>query len=199
MSDATYLFEKPSQIMKNSESRWTAVAQMSLIYISANMPGLKIPIYQSDEEGYLNVQGQLHVSDYTFLNTVCENPLRGEIFEIKDFNKHFDGLKIDIIRIDKKGRKVVLIEVKTLSESVRRNISLYEDLKKYLESCSWNCQLHYLLSHSHEKDSDWPLLSRHHSSIITWEDLFAVMAKTPLSYLIGEGLEEYCDQPEKRV
>lgn len=198
MSNATYLFEKPSRLMKNSESRWAAVAQMSLIYISANMPGIRLPVYESDDDGYLTAKGEFLVSGFTYLNTVCENGLTGENFGIQDFDKRFAYIKPDILHIDKKNKKVVLIEVKTLSESVVRNISLYHHLYQYLHSSSWDCNLYYLLSHGHEKKKDWPVLAKQGSSIITWEDLFGVMAQTPLADLIGDCLSEYCDPPAKR-
>ncbi len=43
----------------------------------------------------------------------------------------------------------------------------------------------------------WPessgICSRTQSSVILWEDLFAIMSETPLSFLIGESLESYCE------
>ena len=201
MKNATYLFERPSRSMKNSESRWTAVAQLSLIYISAKLAGYKLPVYGSDQDGYLTEKGKLPIANFTYLNTVCENPLKGEVFDVNDFDVRFDGLKIDIMRIvktDSHVKKVTFIEVKTLSESVIRNIDLYENLREYLISCACECQLYYLLSHGHEKPRDWPELSKRASNIILWEDMFSVMAKTPFAYLIADNLNEYCEPPEKR-
>lgn len=198
MDNATYLFQKPSRLMKNSESRWTAVAQMSLIYISLNMSGYRIPVYKSDDEGYLTAEGGFVVSGFDCNNTVCENGLSGDIFGINPFDNRFNGIKPDILHVGSQNKKVILIEVKTLSESVVRNISLYSDLNGFLNSNSWSCELYYLLSHGHETPKDWPALSEHGSNILIWEDLFSVMSKSPISDLIGESLGEYCLPPVKR-
>ena len=93
---------------------------------------------------------------------------------------------------------MILFEVKALSESVLRNLELYDECSKYLRSQSWSCDFYYLLSHGHEKQQDWPALSKKRSRIIIWEDLFRVMAESPISDLIGDSLHEYCDPPAKR-
>lgn len=198
MKNATYLFKNPSRLMKNSESRWTAVAQMSLIYISKNMPETHLPVYTSDNEGYLTKTGDFSISNFTCLNTVCESGLKGEIFGISDFDNRFSNIKPDILHIDKDAKKIILIEVKTLSESVARNAELYHELRNYLINFPWKCELLYLLSHGHEKRMDWPILAGHRSPIILWEDLFKIMAESPIAFVIGDSLIEYCESPALR-
>ena len=196
MKNATYLFEKPTRFMKNSESRWTAVAQMSLIYISANQPPTKLPVYNSDKQGVLTKSGCFPILGFTSSNTVCECGLRREVFKMDDFEDRFFSIKPDIFFLDLANRRVVLIEVKTLGESVARNIDLYSELQEYLIGRGWNCNLYYLLSHGHEKPQDWRRLAEKKSEIIFWEDLFEIMSKSPIAGLIGEDLSNYCARPE---
>jgi len=159
------------------------------------MRKISVPVYKSDDEGYLTKKGVLSISGFSCHNTVCESGLRGENFSINNFDKRFVYIRPDILHIDENNRKVMLIEVKALSESVARNIELYQDLYEYLRACSWNCNLYYLLSHGHEEQQDWPLMAKYDSNIIIWEDLFMVMAQTPIANLIGDCLNEYCDPP----
>ena len=99
MRNATYLFEQPTRRLKNSESRWTAVAQMSLIYISANITGVKLPIYETDNDGYLKKINVLPITGFTFNNVVCECGLRKEILAIKNIKERFLSLKPDILSL----------------------------------------------------------------------------------------------------
>lgn len=184
--------------MKNSESRWTAAAQMSLIYISKNMPEINLPVYTSDNEGYLTKTGDFSISNFTCLNTVCESGLSGKNFDISDFDNRFANIKPDILHIDMATKKIIMIEVKTLSESVARNAVLYHGLRDYLLNFSWKCDLFYLVSHGHEKRMDWPILEARRSHIILWEDLFKIMAGSPISFVIGDSLFEYCEPPALR-
>lgn len=199
MPNATCLFEKPSRdVMKNSESRWTAVAQMSLIYMSNHIMECKLPVYVSDEMGYLDQIGLMDVSGFHFGNTVCEQGLTGPMFGITDFNIKYNRIVPDITNLRAADRHVTLIEVKTLSESVLRNIEVYDEFCQYLRHRSWSCDFYYLLSHGHEKQKDWPALSKKRSKIIIWEDLFRVMAESPMADIIGESLHQYCDPPAIR-
>lgn len=201
MQNATYLFEQPERYLKNSESRWTAIAQIALMYFSSNEPGKKLPVYESDKDGYLTEKEKsFQISDFTFLNTVCECGLRGEIFDIQEqnFDNRFLQVKPDILYRDKDNKRVVFIEVKTLSESVSRNIGLYDDLCKYLRKCGWKTDLYYLLSHGHEKKQDWRLLATKESNIILWEDLFEMVAGSPIANLVGHSLGDYYERPSVR-
>lgn len=204
MQNATYLFEQPERYLKNSESRWTAIAQIALMYFSSNEPGKKLPVYESDKDGYLTKKEKVfQISGFTFLNTVCECGLRKEIFGIQNFDNRFLQVKPDILYRDKDKKRVVFIEVKTLSESVSRNISLYDELCEYLvDKCGWKTDLYYLLSHGHEKKQDWRLLADKGSSIILWEDLFKIVADSPIANLVGHSvnhsLEHYCEPPAVR-
>lgn len=198
MRNATYLFEQPTRRLKNSESRWTAVAQMSLIYISANITGVKLPIYETDNDGYLKKINVLPITGFTFNNVVCECGLRKEILAIKNIKERFLSLKPDILHLNGDTGKVVLIEVKTLGESVARNIDLYHDVAQYISNFR-ECELYYLLSHGHEKQQDWPLLSNKQAQILLWEDLFREMAKTPIANVIGDNLSGYCEPPKQRT
>lgn len=201
MQNATYLFEKPERYLKNSESRWTAIAQIALMYFSSNEPEKVLPVYKSDVDGYLTKKEKVfQISGFTFLNTVCECGLRGEIFDIQEqnFDNRFLQVKPDILYRDKDNKRVVFIEVKTLSESVSRNIGLYDDLCKYLRDCGWETDLYYLLSHGHEKKQDWRLLATKESNIILWEDLFEVVAGSPIANLVGHSLGDYCERAAVR-
>lgn len=198
MYNATYLFEKPSRKFKNSESRWTAIAQISLFYLSREKPNQELPIYSSDENGFLSKTGSLLISGFNFSNTVCEQRLKGDVFGIDVFAMKYDSICPDMMKIDHQERQVILFEVKTLSASVSRNVKLYSELADYLRKNKWNCDLFYLLSHGHEKERDWSELSENKSRIIIWEDLFSLMADTPIAYLLGESLKLYCDPPAQR-
>lgn len=192
MRNATYLFQEPQRDFRNSESRWTTIAQISLFYISRHLTGHAIPVYNADNSGHLAKNGPFEISGFGYSNTVCEAGLKGEVFDIPGYDNRFHALRPDITHFDKSIKRTVFIEVKTLKESVRRNIDLYDDLKEYFTQCGWDCRLLYLMSHGHEIKQDWPALCRTQSSVILWEDLFAIMSETPLSFLIGESLERYC-------
>ena len=78
---------------------------------------------------------------------MCEAGLKGEVFDIHGYDNRFHGLKLPITHFDKSSKSTIFIEVKTLRESVRRNIDLYDELKNYFIQCGWNCRLLYLMSH----------------------------------------------------
>jgi hypothetical protein len=198
MLNATYLFEKRSRNFKNSESRWTAIAQISLIYMSKHIVDSKLPVYISDKDGFLDQTGLFDVNGFSCDNTVCEQSLTGTIFGINDFDMKYHRIAPDISHLRDNQKKVIMIEVKTLSESVLRNLELYDKFCQYLRSHLWSCDFYYLLSHGHEKQKDWSALSKKRSNIIVWEDLFRVMSKSSISDLIGDSLHEYCDPPVKR-
>jgi hypothetical protein len=166
--------------------------------MSNHITECKLPIYVSDEMGYLDQIGLMNVSGFHFSNTVCEQGLNGSMFGITDFNTKYNRIVPDITNLQATERHVTLIEVKTLSESVLRNIELYNECCQYLRHRSWACDFYYLLSHGHEKQGDWPVLSKKRSKIVIWEDLFRVMAESPMADLIGESLHQYCDPPAVR-
>jgi hypothetical protein len=200
MKNATWLFKTPDRKFKNSEARWIAIAHLSLIYISTINSGIKLPVYKSDEDGYLSKENDLEISGFCHSNTVCEQNLNGEIFEINPFPAKFQLITPDILHIDKKNRNVRVFKIKILQESVLRTISLYNELIHYLSEPinNWKSDLYYLMSHGHEKHHDWQGLSKFKSNIILWEDLFSIMSKTPVAGLIAESVGDYCAPPEKR-
>lgn len=198
MKNATFLFEEPSRNFKNSECRWTAIAQICFFYLSSKKLNSALSIYNSDPEGYLTKNGELKISDFNYMNTVCEQRLAGSLFDINDFENQFLHICPDITRLNVMEKKVTFIEVKTLSESVLRNLELYTSFVDYLKSKRWKCTLLYLLSHGHEIQKDWKALSSIKSKIIIWEDLFTIMKDTPLSFLFGDSLHKFCEPPHRR-
>jgi hypothetical protein len=96
MLNATYLFEKPSRDLKNSESRWTAIAQISLIYMPKHIVDPKLPVYVSDEDGYLDQIDLLDVTGFNCDNTICEQGLTGPMFGIDDFDIKYHRIDPDI-------------------------------------------------------------------------------------------------------
>jgi len=202
MPNATYLFEKPDRAsFRNSESRWTAVAQLALFWLSKEAKSgtvARLPVYRADAEGYLTVVGDLPVSGFDHTNTVCEQSLNKGTFEAQDIPNELLGLKPDIINRDLSARRACFIEVKTIGESVSRNIDRYEQLVKWLGGdARWQCELYYLLSHGHETYSDWPLLAGRNSKILLWEDLFTSLldAGPDLANMLSDDLGKYCDRP----
>ncbi len=129
------------------------------------------------------------------MNTVQEGKLSGELFGLDDWPNEYLNLQPDLINWCRERKRVTIIEVKTIGAEVKGNLWLYHKFSEFMNTNGWESKLYYLLSHGHEKSSDWLHLSRANASLIFWEDLLKLTASTPLTQVFDFKLQHYCESP----
>jgi hypothetical protein len=196
--NATYLFRAKNGF-SHSESRWNAIMQLSIIWMGKN--NKRLDAYYSSYESkksdrWLSKVERLSFKGWNSHNTIVEGKLNNRLFHIDKWHKDFDNLSPDIVHIDQENKKVVIIEIKALSSSVKQNMTLYKRLQKSLgDSGKWECELYYLLSYGHETISDWSVLKESRVKILLWEELFSKMKDSDIAPYIDEHLEHYTLMP----
>jgi hypothetical protein len=190
--DSATAFFRERQILHNkdklceSESKWTAFAQMALIWISKESIRTKkvkkLNIYQSLYKDETKQKNWLKKTDEFLINswTVSHNNIAEGL--ISDFFKSKDkvfNMRPDLTLIDEKNKKIILFEIKTVGAKVKPNIDKYKKLITAIRAEKYECELYYLMSYGHEpenvkqpKHEDWKLLDEYSSNIILWEELF---------------------------
>jgi hypothetical protein len=198
--NATYLFNQPTGKFHHSESRWSAIAQLASIWMGREKKELTTytSTYSSENtEKWLQKKGQLSFDRWNSHNTIVEGRLNNKLFSVDGWSKDYDNISPDIIHIDNTNSKVIMIEIKTIGSSVKSNLKLYQRVVDTLrDSNKWSCELYYLLSYGHEKNSDWKLLGEADAQILLWEELFVNIKDLDIAPYIDAHLEQYTLMPE---
>jgi len=195
MKNATYLFQNPFREYHHSESRWSAMAQIALVWLSDKKIS-EIPIYIVDNDRLKVTHDKFIIKEFTCGNTIVEGKMTGTPFQINDWPNEFLNLSPDIVHWESSGKKAILIEVKTIGATVERNTDVYSHLNSFLCSRGWKSALYYLLSHGHENNKDWVILKNANARIILWEDIFIAIKDQPIAQLFDADLANYCERPE---
>lgn len=165
---------------------------MLLMWEGSHGYQIKLPWYTSDHAGNLSKSGTISFDGVKFANVVVDGKLKGAAFKMAAWPSQFFDLRPDVTIFDCDGDKsVTFIEVKTIGASAARNISLYEDLVKFLRHNGWASGIYYLLSEGHEKRSDWRMLCENKSRILKWEDVIRRTINTPFAKIFDLDLSEY--------
>jgi len=198
--NATYLFNQPTGKFHHSESRWSAIAQLAYIWMGREKKELTTytSTYSSTKtKKWLQKKGQLSFDRWNSHNTIVEGRLNNKLFSVDGWSKDYDNISPDIVHIDNEKSKVIMIEVKTIGSSVKSNLKLYQRVVNTLrDSNKWSCELYYLLSYGHEKNSDWKLLKEAKAQILLWEELFDKIKDSDIAPYIDVDLEQYTLMPE---
>lgn len=192
--NATSLFRERQEIkgidkFKHSESRWSTVAHMALLWLSkgnGNKLNVYHSIYNSDKRQWLKKIYELNINNWTLSNSIVEGKIQDLFPEHKN---SIADMEPDITLLNKKENhtEVILIEVKTVGASVKSNLENYKKLQNYINSeiDGYSCTLYYLLSFGHE-DPDWGVLDKSNENILLWEDLLLAIEKSELIEYIAE-------------
>jgi hypothetical protein len=197
--NATYLFKKKP--FRNSERFWAAYFGLFLLQESQSAAPRDLPVYSCDANGHLTQRGTLSVSRLAYENVIADGKLTGEPFGLKDWPNEILNLQIDVVVLKPEQKVVHFIEVKTVGADVKRNFLRYPIVCDTVRKAHWESNLHYLVSHGHETQTDWPLLAEGNqgrSRILLWEDIFRFVEETPLGKMlaVGKGLSCYATAPE---
>jgi len=195
MKNLTYKFIEPLREYHSSESRWSTILQIALIWLSEFKNEPHVKIYNSINGELIDTKNIFEIYRWTNENSVVEGKLNGYLFNNNKWANAFLNLSPDVVRFDPKLKEVIFIEVKTVGASVKKNIELYKELNNYMISCGWRSRLFYLMSHGHEIHSDWQLLQKVNASILIWEELLSLLLNSPIEKLIGSDLASYCTLP----
>jgi hypothetical protein len=176
---------------------WAAYFAMFLLWESQSPEPRKVPVYSCDPRGHLAAMPDaLPICGLTFADVIVDGRLSGEPFGLKEWPNVLRDLQVDVVLLKRDRKTAEFIEVKTIGESVKRNLERYPKVCETLQKSGWNAKLYYLLSHGHEKMEDFKLLVGK-SRIILWEDVFRFVAGTPLGkMLVGVPLSSYATLPE---
>jgi hypothetical protein len=190
--NATWLFIKPSRHFHSAEAWWTSLFTIFSFYMSREGKNLSMSTYRVSESNQLVSDSKIDLCSMQYENTVVDAVLRKETFGLTEWPNEFGQISPDITIVGLGDQKsVVFIEVKTVGESVKRNLKLYHELRDYLRSIGWKSDLYYLMSEGHEIPSDWQKLRDADARILKWEDMFRLAAGTPFDGLLGRSLQQY--------
>lgn len=199
--NATHLFIQPWREYHHSESFWSAWAALFLMSLDKANVEKTLPIYRLDLDIEFRRSEKLILGNRSLEDIVVEGSLRGRPFMASGWPNMYDLLKPDIVAWNGKGRRVWIIETKTIGESVVRNVELYGRLRDYLRDLkpAWDARLIYLISQGHEHKGDWKILQEKDSKaeFLLWEDLFRAAEGTPFASAVCDNLEEYTTQPTR--
>jgi hypothetical protein len=202
-NNATWLFEKPHKKFHNAESWWTSIFSAMILWLEANKknntktikiktcrfknnkkttPTAKLKTYRYSKIGGFERAGGISFKGAGFSNLIIDGSLKCTLFDINDGNpewsKKYNYLRPDITFIQKKIKKAVFIECKTIGSTVKISNEKYKGLVEFLNKNGWTAKLYFLLSHGHN-DSDWPHIEKEKLEIILWEDALELMKETP--------------------
>ena len=189
-------------LKNHSESRWSTIAQISLIKFARD-ENIPLHIYKSNrksnKEVWLKKEDKtFEYNNYTSNNLIVEGNISKKVFftsEKTNWDNDFSNIKPDLLWINEKEKKVKIIEIKTIGASVTNNLKLYRRFNDFLNKNGWKSDLYYLLSYGHEKTSDWDKLEEDNANIILWEEIFLAISNTEIEYLVGSNLKDYTELP----
>jgi len=222
LKNATYLFRQPGKSFYHSESRWSAVAQMALIYLS-NIKDNKLTLYHSsitqDPAHWLvkasKEDNELPLENWSVDNTIVEGNIKHIFGDEPTIESH---VYPSIIYKNEKSREIKLIVVRTIGRTVRGrkkdgmdNIDRYNQLVDKIRTEGWKCDLYYLMSYGHEDEGnqceegvideakrhqDWKKLESVNAYILLWEELFSLIQDSEVSQYIDSNLAQYTLMPD---
>jgi hypothetical protein len=198
MLNATYLFAGRTRDYRNSESWWTSFFSILLLFQSRTNPSFSLPIYTYSAERLRKVS-DLDCKSLSFSTVRVEACLSATPFGLPAWPNEYLFLKPDLSLVDADRRRVTLVEVKTIGETVARNVDLYKGVCRHLSENGWSAELCYLLSHGHEDDNDWRRIDQHQLRMILWEDVLEAVISTPLASIFDVDLAAYASRPEVPV
>ena len=222
LKNATYLFNQPRGNFHHSESRWSSIAQIALIYLSG-IKGSELNVYQSkinqDRTKWItktvNEPQKLLLEDWSVDNTIVEGNIKhifgdDPIIESEVFP--------NIIYKNEKTKEIKFIVIRTIGRTVRGrkekgvdNIDKYIQLVHKLRFLGWKCDLYYLMSYGHEDEGyqseggvideskrhqDWKMLEIVNAKILLWEELFSLIQDSEIAKYIHPNLEKYTLMPD---
>lgn len=222
LKNATYLFNQPRGNFHHSESRWSSIAQIALIYLSG-IKESKLNVYRStinqNATKWLTKTEEkpqkLLLEEWSVDNTIVEGNIKhifgdDPLIESKVFP--------NIIYKNEKSKKIKLIVIRTIGRTVRGrkkenidNIDRYIQLAEKIKAEGWKCDLYYLMSYGHEDEGsqceegvideakrhqDWKRLEKVNANILLWEELFSLIEDSEVSKYINPNLEQYTLLPD---
>ncbi len=218
--NATYLFRQSENGFYHSQSRWSTMAQIALIYLSKNAKeGLSIYHSQMVKEP----ERWLAKSDLTLIpkgwssdNTTVEGNIK---YLFGDEGKSLEnaGVYPDIVYKNDMKKEIVLIIVRTIGRTLRGrkkegldNFDRYNKLVENIKKEGWKCELYYLMSYGHEDEGnqcekgkvdeskrfqDWKRLEQIGGKILLWEEVFSSLAGSELEKYFFNDLNKYALMP----
>lgn len=222
LKNATYLFRQPEKSFYHSESRWSAVAQMALIYLS-NIKDSKLTLYHSSitqDSAHWLVKDSKEVNELSLENWSVDNTIvEGNIKHIFGDEPIIESQAYpSIIYKNEKSREIKLIVVRTIGRTVcgrkkegMDNIDRYNQLVDKIRTEGWKCDLCYLMSYGHEDEGnqceegvideakrhqDWKRLEKVNANILLWEEIFSLISGSELEKYISHDLKRYTLMPD---
>lgn len=186
--NATYLFRR----YPNSESFWTSLFAMLLLYLSANKSEIRIQLWEYSESSsgwrYSPTQQTLKYEGLGIGNIAVEQDL-GQALD-----RRRAGVKPDLLLRDPSGA-VTLIENKTIGSEIGDQIVQY---KIALQRCDCKTGRVFLLVSLGYEGKDWRSLysKKEMPSLVLWEDVLEVMAddRLPFARLLDFNATQYCEK-----
>ncbi len=219
--NATYLFRHSDNGFYHSQSRWSTMAQLALIYLSKNAKdGLSVyhsQIVKEPERWLTKSDLTLPLKGWSADNTTVEGNIQ-YLFVDKGKSLENAGVYPDIVYKNDRKKEIVLIVVRTIGRTLRGrkkegmdNFDRYSELVANIKKEGWKCELYYLMSYGHEDEGnqcepgkvdeskrfqDWKRLEQIGGKILLWEEVFASLIGSELEKYFCDDLNRYTLMPE---
>ena len=219
--NATYLFRQAENGFYHSQSRWSTMAQLALIYLSKNAKN-GLSVYHSqivkESERWLERSNLTFIpNEWNVKNTVVEGNIK---YLFSDDSKSLENVEVypDLVYKNNEKKEITLIVVRTIGRTLRGrkkegldNFDRYNKLVENIEKEGWGCELYYLLSYGHEDEGnqcepgkvdeskrfqDWKRLEKIGGKILLWEEMFSSLAGSELEKYFCDDLNKYALIPE---
>lgn len=197
--NATWLFQEPDRRFHNSESWWSSLFGLLLLYLAKRPGNGEIPLrrYVSKPKWKYVRDGSLDYHELEFKDILVEPKLSGEVFGGIKWPKEFVDLKPDILVLRPKPRMAVLIENKTIGARFGKQLERYIEIRHHLKASGWSVEFLPLLSVGFEAQYEWENLEKHHLRLILWEDVLRLLDTIELfrAFFAGVELRTYYSAP----
>lgn len=171
--NATHLFRYPEAKTHNSESWWSALFSMLVLYLSSHpdVPRLPLKKCKGGRNWYFEQVGSLDCGGLRHQNVLVDQKLTGDLLGMPSWPEALEGLRPDVLFFCPSRKKAVLIENKTfgteLGDQFGRYLKACEELKKH----AWDARTFLLISAGYENEADWKTIEDQGITLILWEDV----------------------------
>jgi hypothetical protein len=174
--NATDLFGHPDPMLHNSESWWSTIFSLLVLYLAKHPESPSLPIKECKlgPKWSYDPIGAVDCVGLTFRDVLVEPKLTEKLIS-STWPTAFLNLRPDIVLWQSERKKVLFIENKTLGAAVGKQLQLYLDVKDYLTGQGWEAEIHLLISLGYETEREWKMIEQNSVPLILWEDVLSVI------------------------
>lgn len=202
--NATYLFEGECRNVRHSESFWTSLFVLLVLYISKSKLNFKIPLYRfvvnhNNNPWGFQEDGELQTDGLAFKDIFVEPKLAN----LLPNEAAVQGYRPDIAIFYRNDKRLVIIEDKTIGAKLGNEIDNYKTLADKLgKKLEYETEVLLLISVGEENNGDWKKIENTQGiKLILWESILQILNNPALPFqrLFDEDLKPYAEILETAV